>query len=290
MKRLLVLIAAACLWPCGIRAQVQPDTYELRCRGGGMGIPVKVIEIRGLPQRPETNTALMTLTFVPGPYGAGVDGSGLVPGTCAWLDRPVNDREPREIRFETSTINGYVPAPGSFPDASYISDPERFWSFRVYNTNQGFFRAVAHQPWTRTGTERRSSSGWAERIEQIHPAVLVSGFMAFIVTGWIATLAIRGGTTGWRQLAQRYPAVEPRTDKRIWIGRLWFRHAGYGNLVYVKADETHLHFRMILGLGHPPFSVPWADVSAKRVPHWYWKRLVQFNFAREPDYPFKMLG
>ncbi len=79
MQRLLVLVAVGCFWPCHVAAQVQPETHELRCRGGGPERPVKVIAIRGVPQKPETNPAVMVLTFVPGPYGAGAEGSGLSP-------------------------------------------------------------------------------------------------------------------------------------------------------------------------------------------------------------------
>jgi hypothetical protein len=146
-----------------------------------------------------------------------------------------------------------------------------------------------------TGAEQASESPqpaavWMQWIQQQDPAVFVSAFMAFVGSGWIMTLAVIGRVSGWQKLARRYPVRDLNRGTRIWIGNIWFRFGGYRNLVYVKADESHLHFRMILRLGHPPFSVPWSDVSAKRILVWGWSKRVQFNFASEPDYPFKMLG
>ena len=121
---------------------------------------------------------------------------------------------------------------------------------------------------------------------------LVAGSLFF--TGWIAFTRWWGRTSGWRQLANRYPAVEPRTGERIVVRYPYFRQR-YSS-VLLRAGESHLHFQLhapyglppfSVAIGHVPFSVPWADIAAQPVPHWLGER-VGFTFAREPEVPFKV--
>jgi hypothetical protein len=96
---------------------------------------------------------LLSLEFKASPFAAGTDARGLTPGTCAWIDRPLNDAEPRVIRFETVALvtgpqpNDLRPLPGSFADHEHLRDATRYWSFFVFNTNQGFLQATRHGPW-----------------------------------------------------------------------------------------------------------------------------------------------
>lgn len=148
----------------GATAQVQPDGYEIRCRGGEGTFRLQ--QLSGGPRSEATGevwVALMSLEFRAGPLAAGVDASGLAPGTCAWIDRPLNDLEPRSIRFEapaihTTTIPHTIfPAPGLSPDAEYLRDSSRYWSFFVFNTNQGFLQATRHGPWNQSKVTGASS-------------------------------------------------------------------------------------------------------------------------------------
>ncbi len=41
-----------------------------------------------------------------------------------------------------------MPEPGSFPDSEYLSAPARYWSFFVFNTNNGYFQATSHRRWS----------------------------------------------------------------------------------------------------------------------------------------------
>ena len=128
--------------------------YEIRCRGGDGAFRLQ--QLSGGP-RPEAGgqvwVALMSLEFHASPLAAGPDAAGLIPGTCAWIDRPLNDREPRSIRFEapathtTSASPGISPTPGLSPDVSHLKDPAKYWSFFAYNTNQGFLQATSYRPW-----------------------------------------------------------------------------------------------------------------------------------------------
>jgi hypothetical protein len=91
---------------------------------------------------------LMSLQFIPNPTAARADGSGLVPGMCGWIDRPLHPNEPRVIRFEAAGIRTsdpsapIRPAPGALPDDALLGDATRYWSFQVVNTNAGFLLAT----------------------------------------------------------------------------------------------------------------------------------------------------
>jgi hypothetical protein len=128
--------------------------YEIRCRGGEAGL-----HLRQLAGGPRTDAAgqawvaLMSLEFRASPLAAGPDGAGLIPGTCAWIDRPLNEDEPRSIRFEApathtpSARHGTVPTPGLSPDVNHLKDLAEYWSFFAFNTNQGFLQATSHRRW-----------------------------------------------------------------------------------------------------------------------------------------------
>jgi hypothetical protein len=57
-----------------------------------------------------------------------------------------------------------------------------------------------------------------------------------------------------------------------------------------KVSGNKVTFTTLPRLGLPPFSVPWPDISAQKQPHRWRKTLVRFNFAREPELPFKVFG
>jgi hypothetical protein len=127
-----------------------PQVYEIRCRGGfreAFRIEQLGTETRRGPNG-DVLAVRLSLRFATNRSAAGVDGSGLAPGTCAWLDRPLNASEPPDIRFDTAGVrapdppHAVVPAPGTVPDAEYMSDPTHYWSFQVFNFNAGFLQAT----------------------------------------------------------------------------------------------------------------------------------------------------
>jgi hypothetical protein len=135
----------------------QPAVYELRCRGGGGAYRVEQL---GTDQVQQGNiyvwTVTLSLKFEPAPRAAGLDGRGLDPGTCSWIDRPLNDLEPREIRCSAPAIrttgvpHEVFPEPGTFPNEREFEDSLFYWSFFVFNTNNGFLEATKHNRWTPT--------------------------------------------------------------------------------------------------------------------------------------------
>jgi hypothetical protein len=128
--------------------------YEIRCRGGDGAFRLQQLPGGRPPEAGgEAGVALMSLEFIASPLAAGPDAAGLIPGTCAWIDRPLNADEPRSIRFEapatdtTAASRGVSPAPGLSPDVNHLKDPAKYWSFVAYNTNQGFLQATSHRRW-----------------------------------------------------------------------------------------------------------------------------------------------
>jgi hypothetical protein len=130
--------------------------YEMRCRGGSGGDAFDW-------QHPDLSSRTVVLRFRPSPSAAGANGAGLLPGTCSWIDRPLNSAEPHEIRF---TAPMYPGGDMSQPllalnEATegriivYLADSDRYWNFFVYNTNQGYMQALNHNPWRATLGRRR---------------------------------------------------------------------------------------------------------------------------------------
>ena len=82
-------------------------------------------------------TLVVAMSFKASPRAAGADGSGLEPGTCAWIDRPLNNAEPRLLWFVAQEypdpdtndplLAERVPSKGTM--SLYLYDAERYWSF-----------------------------------------------------------------------------------------------------------------------------------------------------------------
>jgi hypothetical protein len=91
-------------------------------------------------------------------------------------------------------------------------------------------------------------------------------------------LLLMSRLTGWKRLADTYPAQPPAPNARRVFGSAGFRAlGGYNNCVIWRADEEHLHIalmRPFQWMGHPPMSIPWAAVQFDPAqPRWGYKRL-----------------
>jgi hypothetical protein len=102
----------------------------------------------------------------------------------------------------------------------------------------------------------------------------------FLIVTWCLALLGMGGLTGWRRLASHYPAL-PVDGQRILPGWVIVRWIGYRNLLVMRAGETHMHVKVWMRLGHPPFSVPWEDIRVERQTS-IGRLTVVLRFAREP--------
>lgn len=162
---LLILAASFSAVPAGAdllkgSPQPAPDpaqaTYQLLCRGIGGGMNFR----HGGSVRSPTGEDIVTLelTFKKSAKAAGPQGAGLDPGQCSWVDRPINQSEPFKLRFETranaqlrqslsgGSVDRSSTAAERYPDATsipaYMKGPGHYYSFRVYNSNEGYFIAT----------------------------------------------------------------------------------------------------------------------------------------------------
>ncbi|MBV9773039.1 MAG: hypothetical protein JO040_03780 [Gemmatimonadetes bacterium] len=166
-RLLPIVLPLLSLVPAAANSQ---QSYELRCRGNygsdfnfhpaGLTLTEEVVAFRASPK------------------AAGADGSGLAPGTCSWIDRPLNQAEPREIWFNAPAVpfadsgdpTRAETAPSKSNIALYLYDESRYWSFFVYNTNRGHFKATSyrawHNPWSRV---RRDATTPVRAIPRVNP-------------------------------------------------------------------------------------------------------------------------
>lgn len=140
----------------GASATMQ-QSYELRCRGGGLRF--NSTPGRNLPTGEQMMN--MTIDFVAGTQAAGSRTPNLNPGQCSWADRGFRRGEPSQIRLEIvysgqqkqilkgSPVDRSPTAAESYPDAQnvpqYLSDSNRYWSFWVFNTGNGYLQATGHR-------------------------------------------------------------------------------------------------------------------------------------------------
>jgi hypothetical protein len=120
----------------------------------------------------------------------------------------------------------------------------------------------------------------------------LSGFAPYFVAGfvalWVVVSILMSHLSGWRRLAQHYPAAATPEGRSLWVG-LVLRWVAYRGIVRLKTGHSHLHFSVALPwrIAHPPFSVPWGDISG--VPDRYWGfPAVRFTIARAPDIDVRM--
>lgn len=70
--------------------------------------------------------------------------------------------------------------------------------------------------------------------------------------------------SGWRSLAEKFPAAPPAADADRGFGSVLFSPmGGYNNCIIWRADDDHLHLRVMVpfNIFHKPISVPWAHVE-----------------------------
>jgi len=132
------------------------QSYELRCRGGGLKF--NSTPGRSLPTGEQMMN--MTVNFVAGTQGASGAGTSLNPGQCSWVDRGLRKGEPTQIRLEIvsfaqqaearhgSPVDRSSTAAERYPDAqnvpSYLTSSDHYWSFWVYGAN-GYLQATSQK-------------------------------------------------------------------------------------------------------------------------------------------------
>jgi hypothetical protein len=234
--------------------------FPLHCRGGDR----LVFDTLG-PIADTGTTARVSLRFTAGPRAAGQNGEGLEPSTCAWVDRPLNGAEPLRVRVTLAS--------GDSTPRLTLRDTSLYWSFLAYNTDSGHFHGVGYRYW-------KADDAVAAQPAPAPPATPgrwsfdVRHFPLYIIgwvlISWIPLTMLLGVWSGWRRLAALYPSRPIHGGRRFRCG-LIMRIAHYRSGARLTADDSHLHFSLVPPFrpGHPPFSVPWADVCVSR-DEWPW--------------------
>jgi hypothetical protein len=255
--------------------------YPLNCRGGER----LVFDTIGSPY--DTGTALrLSLAFTASPTAAGPEGQGLQPSTCAWVDRPVNDREPRQIRV-TIHISDSTPR-------ATVRDTGVYWSFLAHNSDSGHITAVGYRHWRASSpplgqaSQAPATTARNGRWLPFNPSHLHWYVLGWMVITWVPLLALVGLWSGWRRLAGLYPDTNAGRGRTVRCGSMVMGLTNYRGGARLRADDSHLHFSMWgpFRWGHPPFSVPWSDITVSR-DEWPWFPLkgdpvTRVTLARHP--------
>jgi hypothetical protein len=263
-----LLVAAA---PASASLQSSPDSawnrrreFPLNCRGG------ERLVFDTLGRVADTAPSVqLSLTFTASRQPAGWKGEGLEPSTCAWVDRPLNGAEPRQVRFAYALRD-------SAPRLT-LRDTSLYWSFLAYNTDNGHFHGVGYRHWQATSTPPivvgpPPAGRFLFALRHL-PLYTVA---PMLIVGWtlivgIPSLTFLGMWSGWRRLAALYPSGLVREGRLFRCGFLIMRITWYRSGTRLTAGDSHLHFSVVPPFrpGHPPFSVPWADVTVSR-DGWPW--------------------
>jgi hypothetical protein len=242
--------------------------YPLSCRGGAQLVLDTMI-----PPSDTGKGVSLSLTFAASPTAAGAEGQGLQPSTCAWVDRPLNAAEPRQIRV---TVHDTDSAP-----RLTVRDTGVYWSFLAYNSDSGHFTGVGHRHWDAAsapipiGPLPQASVPPKGNSLRFNPRHLHWYFLAAAI-GWVVIvglpmLTLTGLWSGWRRLAGLYPDRNMDRGRSFRCSPVVMGMANYRGGVRLTPDHSHLHFSVwaLLRPGHPPFSVPWSDITASR-DEWPW--------------------
>ena len=248
--------------------------FPLNCRGGA-GL---VLETVGPPADSGTN-ARLALTFAANAAAAGPEGEGLKPGTCAWVDRPVTDEEPRQVRVSIGSADSTL--------RRTITDSGVYWSFLAHNSDSGHLAGAGFRYWDRTRSQESAghippASVPARRTWlPFEPRYLPWMVIGWLVITWGPFTTLAGLWSGWRRLAGLYPDKNSGRVRSFRSSPVVMGMVNYRAGVRLTADETHLHFSMsaFFRPGHPPFSVPWSDIAASR-DEWPWFPLKGVPFVR----------
>lgn len=252
--------------------------FPLDCRGGG-GVVFDTLLVE-----PDSARVRLMLTFTAGATASGPEGQGLEPGACAWVDRPLNDAEPRRIQFAISTTDS---AP-----AQTVGNSGMYWGFLAHATDSGYLRGVGYRHWEAADAAdagekadgadavdgQEAAGGWRRSPLPFDVRYLPLFAVGFAMIVGVPATAMLARWSGWRQLAERYPDRNAGRGPSFKSGPLVMHKSVYKMGVRFSMDESHLHFRMspLARPGHSPFSVPWSELAATRA-EWPW-----FPFKGEP--------
>lgn len=112
-----------------------------------------------------------------------------------------------------------------------------------------------------------------------HPWLFAVVFPLF----WSAICLGIGRLGGWTRIAGEYPADDPVPGTRWRLQSAQFGWANYNNCLTVGAGARGIYFGALFLFrpGHPPFEVPWEDISVTEGKVLF-TRYVELRFRRAP--------
>ena len=239
----------------------------------------------------------LSLVFSASAREVGLEGQGLEPGQCGWVERAFGEREPRRILLS-------IAASDSTPRRS-MNDSAIYWGFLGYPTDSGHITVVGYRHWHASsppqphGAEAPSAAA-APVLDAAAPSrpSLVLPFdvryLPLLAVGMGVIIGIPGVIlmargSGWRRLAESYPDRNQGRGRSVRSGQLVLNRTVYKMGARFTADESHLHVAIspLARLGHEPFSVPWPEVEATR-DEWPWfpfkgEPMLRLTFAAHPE-------
>lgn len=111
----------------GTASVAAPDTYALKCRGGGaLGFVLN-------------SSGEFRISFKKALSKAGADGGGLQRGECAWVDRALNNEEPSALVMQTGPkfkVGAFmVHQMSPVPKGYYFFAAEQTWVYLFQTTD-----------------------------------------------------------------------------------------------------------------------------------------------------------
>jgi hypothetical protein len=124
-----------------------------------------------------------------------------------------------------------------------------------------------------------ASPGRPRMVPSWTPVVIPVLFVAM----WIGVSYLLAGIAGWHTLARHYAAADAMDGTRFRFRSAKVGSVNYGGCVNFVTSLRGLAISTmpLFRAGHPPLFVPWADVSARRVPQWF-ASAVELEFVRAP--------
>jgi len=186
-----------------------------------------------------------------------------------------------------------IGASDSTPRAS-VRDSGVYWSFLAYTSDSGYITAVGYRTWHASSPPRPGSAepatsvSSAERRLRFNPKYVLWFVLGWVVIAWVPMMTLVGLWSGWRRVARLYPDRSAGRARSFRTGPILMGICNYRGGGRLAADDSHLHFSMgpVVRVGHPPFSVPWADIIASRG-EWPWfpfkgHPVIRLTLARYP--------
>lgn len=120
-------------------------------------------------------------------------------------------------------------------------------------------------------------------------AIIASAALAFVLF-WLFVVWLISRMSGWGALAERYPARRPWNETCWRLQSARFRlSSNYSGILTVCADAEGMHVsvNVFFRIGHPAFSVPWAEVEGIERQLFLFRE-VELRFQRAPALPMRI--